>query len=330
MRTDKLSSRDKLVAASDELAAKALAANEALARAEADLDAQVAEARSTPGVDLGEEAADRLLRVSSDATSPADPVVVSLGAVAAFLAKIGRLRPAEELYQRYLDLYLGAFPEQLVLVGPMRSLAGVMQQQGRFTEAERVFRRAMSLQESALGPKHLEVGVTLFSLAEALRAQGKVEEAEPFFKRSLAIRDRMGPEADALKDNELFFLGYGRGRRQGFDCWGPADSSHFAVGPWPAALLNLFLSLSFSPSARCLVSLHKQKDAVPKCAPPEPLAFSPSIRLAPFSVDQPCPPSNCDTAMLGTKSAWLLASAIWAWPSPRSQIYCRRSATCYT
>ena len=201
----KADAREKLAALAEELEAKALEAADRLALAEQEHEGLLADARSCPGTDLGEEAAQRLLQLSAGADSPEDPSVQVLGTVAGFLAHADRLFPAEELYQRYLDVYMAAFPEQLVLVGPMRSLATVMKRQGRHSEAERVFRRALALQESHLGLKHPEVAATLFSLGDTLRAQGKYEECEPFFKRSQSIRDRMGAQADTMPDCEAFW-----------------------------------------------------------------------------------------------------------------------------
>ena len=96
----KVEARDKAVAHADELQAFAREATEHLHRAEHDYDALLAEARATRGIDLAEEAAQRLLQLSAGAESPDDPSVVEVGTVAGFLAHAGRLFPAEELYQR--------------------------------------------------------------------------------------------------------------------------------------------------------------------------------------------------------------------------------------
>lgn len=65
-----------------------------------------------------------------------------------------------------------------------------------FAEAERLYRRALALQERKLGPRHAETGITLNNLAGALGARGRLAEAEPLLRRALAVLDAaLGPES---------------------------------------------------------------------------------------------------------------------------------------
>ena len=50
--------------------------------------------------------------------------------------------------------------------------------QGRYEEAEPLFRRTLTIRERALEPQHSDVGATLNALAELYRAQGQTENAE--------------------------------------------------------------------------------------------------------------------------------------------------------
>ena len=67
--------------------------------------------------------------------------------------------------------------------------------QGRYAEAEPLYKRSLAIREKALGPDHPDVGDSLNNLAELYRAQGRYAEAEPLYKRSLAIAEKaLGPD----------------------------------------------------------------------------------------------------------------------------------------
>jgi tetratricopeptide (TPR) repeat protein len=67
--------------------------------------------------------------------------------------------------------------------------------QGRYAEAEPLYKRALRIDEKALGPEHPDVAIDLNNLAELYRAQGHYAEAEPLYQRSLAILEgALGPE----------------------------------------------------------------------------------------------------------------------------------------
>jgi tetratricopeptide (TPR) repeat protein len=94
-------------------------------------------------------------------------------------------------------------PRALLLIGwnkglisqALNNLAELYQYQGRFPEAERLFRRTLAVREKALGPEHPDIGESLHNLAFLFQEQGRYNEAEPFGKRSLAHREKaFGPE----------------------------------------------------------------------------------------------------------------------------------------
>jgi len=62
--------------------------------------------------------------------------------------------------------------------------------QGKYTEAETLFKRSLAIFEKNLGPEHFHVARTLVSLAKVYSKQGKYAEAETLFKRSLAIFEK--------------------------------------------------------------------------------------------------------------------------------------------
>src|SRR5260370_857993 len=76
----------------------------------------------------------------------------------------------------------------------LSNLAGLYKDQGRFGEAEPLFKSALAIAEKALGPDHPDVGGDINSLAELYRDQGRFTEAEPLYKRTLAIAEKaLGP-----------------------------------------------------------------------------------------------------------------------------------------
>ena len=62
--------------------------------------------------------------------------------------------------------------------------------QGKYSEAEALFNRALTIREKALGANHRDVGTTLNNLGLVHAAQRKYSEAEGLYKRALAIRER--------------------------------------------------------------------------------------------------------------------------------------------
>ncbi len=70
-----------------------------------------------------------------------------------------------------------------------------MPTQGRYAEAEPVYKRALAVQEKALGPAHPDVAGSLNNLAVLYDAQGRYAEAEPLYERALAIKEKsLGPD----------------------------------------------------------------------------------------------------------------------------------------
>ena len=67
--------------------------------------------------------------------------------------------------------------------------------QGRYSDAEPLYKRSLSIREKALGPDHPDVGTTLNNLAGLYRAQGRYSDAEPLYKRCITIVEKaLGPD----------------------------------------------------------------------------------------------------------------------------------------
>jgi len=70
-----------------------------------------------------------------------------------------------------------------------------LHERAQYVEAEPLIVQSLSIQESMLGPEHLDVATNLNILAVLYHNQGKHAEAELLYKRALAIREQiLGPE----------------------------------------------------------------------------------------------------------------------------------------
>ena len=67
------------------------------------------------------------------------------------------------------------------------------QTQGRYAEAEPLIKHDLAICETALGPDHPSVAVSLSNQAELYRAQGRYTHAEPLYRRALAIYEAVDP-----------------------------------------------------------------------------------------------------------------------------------------
>ncbi len=70
------------------------------------------------------------------------------------------------------------------LAESLNGLAVVYRDQGRYTEAEPLLKRALSIREKALGPAHPDVIQSLNNLAGLYQDQGRTAEAEPLLDKA--------------------------------------------------------------------------------------------------------------------------------------------------
>ena len=85
-------------------------------------------------------------------------------------------------------------PEDSRLATSLNNLALVYQAQGKYAEAEPLFKRALAIQEKALGPEHPDVATCLQNYADLLRKMNRGEEAEKLEARAKAIRAKQAQE----------------------------------------------------------------------------------------------------------------------------------------
>ncbi len=86
-------------------------------------------------------------------------------------------------------------PEHPDVATSLNNLALLYYNQGKYADAEPLYKRALAIKEKALGPEHPSVATSLNNLAALYRVQGRYAEAEPLHKRALAIREKaLGPD----------------------------------------------------------------------------------------------------------------------------------------
>ena len=68
-----------------------------------------------------------------------------------------------------------------------RFLSALLEVQDKYAEAETLFRRAIEIDEKALGKDHPTVATDYNNLARLLQDQGKYAEAEPLYRRPIEI-----------------------------------------------------------------------------------------------------------------------------------------------
>lgn len=65
---------------------------------------------------------------------------------------------------------------------------------GKLDEAEPLYRKAVEIGESVLGPEHPDLATWLNNLATLVRDRGNLETAEPLQRRALSIGEKvLGP-----------------------------------------------------------------------------------------------------------------------------------------
>jgi tetratricopeptide (TPR) repeat protein len=70
----------------------------------------------------------------------------------------------------------------------LNNLAGLYKDQGKYPQAEPLFRRALAISEKSLGRDHPNVATSLENLAQLYRDIGHADKGEPLDKRAAAIR----------------------------------------------------------------------------------------------------------------------------------------------
>ncbi|HEX8494008.1 MAG TPA: tetratricopeptide repeat protein [Pyrinomonadaceae bacterium] len=104
--------------------------------------------------------------------------------------KRGQLEDAERHYEKALKEAEKFGEQDKRLPESLHNLALVYKLQKRYSEAERLFVRAIEIYRRISGPDHHIVAFEIENLAELYVAAGKIDEAEPLLTQSLAIAEK--------------------------------------------------------------------------------------------------------------------------------------------
>ncbi|MEE4272136.1 MAG: serine/threonine-protein kinase [Thermoanaerobaculales bacterium] len=135
-------------------------------------------------------------------------------AQAAFMETMGRVftvlgdfERAEPLLDRAVDIRARfASDDQLALADSLKYRTNVLDETGRYDEAEATIRQAIDIREQILG-EDPTLADYLNDLGNVLWHQGRLDEAEVIHRRALAIRENTLPERDAALAQSLHNLG---------------------------------------------------------------------------------------------------------------------------
>lgn len=97
----------------------------------------------------------------------------------------------------------------------LNMLGELYRSQGRYNEAEPLFKRSLAMRERELGPDHTKVAESLNNLAVLYHNLRRYNDAEPLIKRSLIILENaLGPDhpivAQSLQNLASIYMTLGR------------------------------------------------------------------------------------------------------------------------
>jgi CHAT domain-containing protein/Tfp pilus assembly protein PilF len=132
---------------------------------------------------------------------PVEPAAAS-SSIEPYLPELQRLKRTadwaglERLSRQALTaLQSGSRPDSLGVGEAERWLANSLCEEGRYGDAEPLFRRALMIHEGLGATDQTQTAATLNDFALLLDAQGRYAEAEPLYRRALTIRETLlGPE----------------------------------------------------------------------------------------------------------------------------------------
>ena len=100
------------------------------------------------------------------------------------------VKEAEKLGIQNHTLETGITITGFPLGSSLNDLAVVYDDQGKYGDAEPLYKRALAVDEKALGPNHPDVARDLINVAAMYDRQGKYGDAERLYKRALAIDEK--------------------------------------------------------------------------------------------------------------------------------------------
>ncbi|MCW5212814.1 tetratricopeptide repeat protein [Desulfobulbus sp. TB] len=122
---------------------------------------------------------------------------------------------AEYWFSRLLAIREIGEEENAELGTALHNVAGLYYKQGRYDEAEPLYKRTLKIREKQLGKEHPDVAESLNNLALLYYEKGRHDEVELLLKRALEIREKqLGKEHPDMAEslNNLALLYYEKGR----------------------------------------------------------------------------------------------------------------------
>ncbi|MEZ5366709.1 MAG: tetratricopeptide repeat protein [Bryobacterales bacterium] len=118
----------------------------------------------------------------------------ALDAIGQFYRDQGRFLEAEEMLQRLVTLLEERNPDHPDLPAAYNNLATVYRYREKYSEAEKLYRRAMATLERTRGPDSPEVARAMSNVAEASLEMGRYGAAEDLIERAAGILEKAGPQ----------------------------------------------------------------------------------------------------------------------------------------
>ena len=132
----------------------------------------------------------RLALAESTALANSELIALASNNLAQLLARTNRLKEAEPLMRRALEIAEITFGEQHPSVAVyLSNLASLLQNTSRIEPAEPLMRRALEIEVAIFGEQHPNVVPSLNNLANLLQDTNRLEEAEPLMQRALEIAE---------------------------------------------------------------------------------------------------------------------------------------------
>lgn len=124
---------------------------------------------------------------------PGDFLVLNNLAIS--LESAGDYEKAEQTFQKLLEDEASAKPDDLNFAEDCDSFGVLLRKEGKYAQAEQLYRRALNIQQLKLPPDDPALVSTFNNLGALLNFEAKYGEAEPLLRRALAIdEENQGPD----------------------------------------------------------------------------------------------------------------------------------------
>ncbi|CAM9940515.1 unnamed protein product [Ectocarpus sp. 4 AP-2014] len=111
------------------------------------------------------------------------------------MLEMGQFDEARNVLRRSLNITDDPGKDDPTSAQTRRIMGRLCCEEGKYAEAESLFRQAQDTNEKVYGPEHPEVAIDLNNRAELFNTQGKHDEASPLYARAIAIQEKaLGPQ----------------------------------------------------------------------------------------------------------------------------------------